>query len=204
MPTGASSTPVKASANPAPVVAMHAAGEERSIIVESGLYHIQFSNRGAVVRSWQLTKFTDDHSPPRPLDLVHPDAAQQEGGYPFSLALDDPQQESAANSAFYEIKSGAIVPEPGAVLKAPAELTFSWSDGHLEVTKHLKFNESYIVDAQTSVSLDGKSLQQGLAWRGGFGGATAYCAALQMQVFNSAAGRVNTLAPKNIRKSRHR
>jgi len=201
MPTGASSTPVKASANPAPVVAMHAAGEERSIIVESGLYHIQFSNRGAVVRSWQLTKFTDDHSPPRPLDLVHPDAAQQEGGYPFSLALDDPQQESAANSAFYEIKSGAIVPEPGAVLKAPAELTFSWSDGHLEVTKHLKFNESYIVDVQTSVSLDGTPLQYGVSWRGGFGDITAYRAALQTQVFTSAAGKLNVLSAKNLGKS---
>ncbi len=166
---------------------MHAAGEERSIIVESGLYHIQFSNRGAVVRSWQLTKFTDDHSPPRPLDLVHPDAAQQEGGYPFSLALDDPQQESAANSAFYEIKSGAIVPEPGAVLKAPAELTFSWSDGHLEVTKHLKFNESYIVDVQTSVSLDGTPLQYGVSW--------------QTQVFTSAAGKLNVLSAKNLGKS---
>ncbi len=201
MPTGASSTPVKASANPAPVVAMHAAGEERSIIVESGLYHIQFSNRGAVVRSWQLTKFTDDHSPPRPLDLVHPDAAQQEGGYPFSLALDDPQQESAANSAFYEIKSGAIVPGPGAVLKAPAELTFSWSDGHLEVTKHLKFNESYIVDVQTSVSLDGTPLQYGVSWRGGFGDITAYRAALQTQVFTSAAGKLNVLSAKNLGKS---
>jgi YidC/Oxa1 family membrane protein insertase len=201
MPAGASSTPVKASANPAPVVAMHAAGEERSIVVESGLYHIQFSNRGAVVRSWQLTKFTDDHSPPRPLDLVHPDAAQQEGGYPFSLALDDPQQESAANSAFYEIKSGAIVLEPGAVLKAPAELTFSWSDGHLEVTKHLKFNESYIVDVQTSVSLDGTPLQYGVSWRGGFGDITAYRAALQTQVFTSAAGKLNVLSAKNLGKS---
>jgi YidC/Oxa1 family membrane protein insertase len=200
-PAGASSTPVKASANPAPVVAMHAAGEESSIVVESGLYHIQFSNRGAVVRSWQLTKFTDDHSPPRPLDLVHPDAAQQEGGYPFSLALDDPQQESAANSAFYEIKSGGIVPEPGAVLKAPAELTFSWSDGHLEVTKHLKFNESYIVDMQTSVSLDGTPLQYGVSWRGGFGDITAYRAALQTQVFTSAAGKLNALSAKNLGKS---
>jgi len=139
--------------------------------------------------------------PHGPLDLVHPDAAQQEGGYPFSLALDDPQQESAANSSFYEIKSSGIVPEPGAVLKAPAEISFSWSDGHLEVTKHLKFNESYIVDVQTSVSLDGASLQYGVSWRGGFGDVTAYRAALQTQVFTSAAGKLNVLSAKNLGKS---
>jgi len=188
-------------ATAAPVVAMHGAGEERSIVVQSDTYRVQISNRGAVVRSWQLSKFTDDHSPPRPLDLVHPDAAQQEGGYPFSLALDDAQQEAAANSAFYEIKSSGVVPEAGAVLKVPAEVTLSWSDGHLEVTKDLKFNESYIVDAQTSVSLDGKPLPYGISWRGGFGDITAYRAALQTQVFDSSAGKLNTLAAKNLGRS---
>ena len=87
------------------------------------------------------------------------------------------------------------------MLHAPAEITFAWSDGHLEVTKHLKFNESYIVDVQTSVSLDGKPLRSSLAWPGGFGDATAYRAALQTQVFTSAAGKLNTLAAKNLGKS---
>ena len=201
MPAGSSSTPAKVSGNPAPAVAMHAAGEERSIVIESDLYHVQISNRGAVVRSWQLTRFTDDHSPPRTLDLVHPEAAQQEGGYPLSLALDDPQNESAANSAFYEIKSSGVVPEAGAVLHAPTEVTLSWSDGHLDVTKHFKFSESYIVDVQTSVSLDGKPLIYGLTWRGGFGDVTAYRAALQTQVFNGSSGKLNTLAAKNLGRS---
>jgi len=198
--TETASTVTKGSATPAPVVAMHGAGAESSIVIESSLYHVQISNRGAVVRSWQLTKFTDDHSPPRPLDLVHPEAAEQEGGYPFSLALDDPQQESAANSAFYEIKSGGTVPAPGAVLKAPAEVTLSWSDGHLEVIKTLKFSDSYIVDVQTSVSLDGKPLHYGVSWRGGFGDVTAYRAALQTQVFASAAGKLTTWSAKNLGK----
>jgi len=34
---------------------MHSAGEERSIVIESDLYRVQISNRGATVRSWQLT-----------------------------------------------------------------------------------------------------------------------------------------------------
>jgi YidC/Oxa1 family membrane protein insertase len=200
-PAGLSSTPSQASAKPAPAAAMHAAGEEHSIVVDSDLYRVQISNRGAVVRSWQLKQFTDDHTPPRTLDLVHIDAAQQSGGWPFSLTLDDPQQESAVNNALFEITSSGSAPAAGAVLRVPAEVTFTWSDGHLEVTKRLKFNASYIVDMQTSVSLDGKPLQYGLAWRGGFGDATAYHAALQTQVFTSAAGKLNTLAAKNLGKS---
>ena len=200
-PAGSSPAPSQASTIPASAVAMHAAGEEHSIVVESDLYRVQISNRGAAVRSWQLNKFTDDSTPPRTLDLVHPEAAQQEGGWPFSLTLDDTRQESAVNNALYEIKSSESAPEAGAVLHAPADVTFTWSDGHLEVTKHLKFAESYIVEVQTSVNLDGKPLRYGLAWRGGFGDATAYRAALQTQVFTSVAGNLNTLAAKNLGKS---
>ena len=181
--------------------AMHAAGEERSIVIESDLYRVEISNRGAVVRSWQLKRFTDNQTPPRILDLVHADAARQAGSWPFSLVLDDPQQESAANNALFEISSGGATPAAGAVLHAPAEITLAWSDGHLEVTKHLKFNSSYIVDVQTSVSLDGTPLRTSLAWAGGFGDATAYRAALQTQVFTSAAGKLNTLAAKNLGRS---
>jgi YidC/Oxa1 family membrane protein insertase len=189
----------KTAASPAPAVAMHAAGEEHSIVIESDLYRVQISNRGAVVRSWQLKKFTDDYTPSRTLDLVHADVAQQEGGWPFSLALDDPQQESAANNALFEITSSGTTPAAGTVLHAPTDVKFVWSDGHLEVTKRLKFDASYIIVVQTSVSLDGKPMRSSLAWRGGFGDPTVR-AALQTQVFTSAAGKLNLLAPKNLGK----
>jgi YidC/Oxa1 family membrane protein insertase len=195
-----SSTASKASATTAPPAAMHAAGDERSVVIESDLYRVEISNRGAVVRSWQLKQFTDNHTPPRTLDLVHSDAAQQAGRWPFSLVLDDPQQESTVNNALFEITSPGITPAPGTVLHSPAEITLAWSNGHLEVTKHLKFNESYIVEVQTSASLDGNPLQSSLAWTGGFGDATAYRAALQTQVFTNAAGKLNTLAAKNLGK----
>jgi YidC/Oxa1 family membrane protein insertase len=184
-----------ATATPAKMVA---AGQESSIVIESDLYRVQISNRGAVVRSWQLKKFTDDNKPPRTLDLIHPDVAQQAGSWPFSVVLDDPQQEMAANNGLFEITSSGRALDPGTVLHAPAEITMAWSDGHLEVTKHLKFNDSYIVDVQNSVSLDGNPLPSSLAWTGGFGDATAYRAAVQTQVFNSAAGKLNTLAAKNL------
>jgi len=179
---------------------MRGASAESSIVIESDLYHVEISNRGGVVRSWQLKRFTDDHKPPRTLDLVHAEAAQASGNWPFSLALDDPQQEAAANNALFEITSAGKAPGAGAVLQAPAEVTLSWSDGHLEVTKQLKFNDSYIVDVKTTASLDGMPLRTSLVWAGGFGDITAYRAAAQTNVFTSAAGKFNTLAVKNLGK----
>jgi YidC/Oxa1 family membrane protein insertase len=187
-------------AAPAAPVTIRAASAESSVVIESDLYRVEVSNRGGVVRSWQLKRFTDDYKPPRTLDLVHADSAQASGSWPFSLALDDPQQEVAANSALFEITSAGKIPAAGAVLHAPAEITLSWSDGHLEVTKQLKFNSSYIVDVHTLVTLDGKLLRAGLIWSGGFGDITAYRAAAQTQIFTSAAGKLNTLAAKNLGK----
>jgi YidC/Oxa1 family membrane protein insertase len=131
---------------------------------------------------------------------VHPAAAQQSGSWPLSLALDDAQQEANANAALFELTSSGKPAEPGTVLKAPAEITMSWSDGHLEVTKTLKFNESYIVDVHTVAMLDGKPLRSSLIWSGGFGDITAYRAAAQTQIFTSTAGKLNTLAAKNLGK----
>ena len=200
-PALASATGAKIAAGPPTPATVRAAGDERSIVIESDLYRVEISNRGAVVRSWQLKQFTDDNKPPRPLDLVHADAAQQSGNWPLSLALDDPDQESAANSALFEITSSGTAPNPGTVLRAPAEVTLAWSDGHLEVTKVLKFNASYVASVDAAVNFDGKPLHAGISWSGGFGDPTAYRAALQTQVFNSAAGKFNTLAAKNLGKS---
>ena len=190
----------KTAAPGAPPASMHAASAETSIVVESDLYHVEISNRGGVVRSWQLKKFDDGNNPPRTLDLVHAAAAQQSGIWPFSVALDDPQQEATANNALFEVTSGGKAPASGVVLNAPAEVTLAWSDGHLEITKQLKFDTSYIVEVKTSATLDGAPLRSGIIWSGGFGDPTAYRAAAQTQIFTSSAGKLNTLAAKNLGK----
>ena len=199
-PMPAPAAPKAPTTPPAPIT-MHGASAENSTVIESDLYHVEISNRGGVVRSWLLNKFTDDHKPPRILDLVHPDAAQASGDWPFALALDDAQQEMTVNNALFEVSSGGKAVQPGAVLHAPAEIDLSWSDGHLEVTKQFKFDDSYIVGVQTTTKLDGMPLHSSLMWAGGFGDITAFRAAAQTNVFTSAAGKINTLAAKNLGKS---
>src|SRR5262249_58306490 len=57
----------------APPAAVKGEASERPIVIENSLYRVEFSNRGAVVKSWQLKKYRDDAKPPRTLDLVHPE-----------------------------------------------------------------------------------------------------------------------------------
>jgi len=143
-----------------------AAEEERTLVVENDLYRVEFSNRGGVVKSWQLKHYMDDSKPPRILDLVHPEAAQQTGGWPFAVALNDEQQEKAANGALYQISTAA------STLRAPADAEFSWSDGHLEITKRFHFDHTYVVRVETSAKYNGAPIPAGTSWLGGFGDLT--------------------------------
>jgi YidC/Oxa1 family membrane protein insertase len=182
-----------------------------SIVVENDLYRVEFSNRGGVVKSWQLKKYKDDSKPQRVLDVVHPQSSEQAGKWPFSLALDDAQLELQANSALYR----AWVPEPDISgtslarsysilppnpLKAPTKLGFVWSDGHLEVTKRFSFDHSYVVRVDTSVKLDGRPITAGIAWLGGFGDLTVTNPAPveTVEIYYSEGGKINSLPHKKL------
>jgi len=144
--------------------------QESSTVVQSDLYRVEISNRGAVVKSWQLNKYMDDNKPSRVLDVVHPEAAQQIGGWPFSLILDNAELEKTANNGLFKFTSAnAANANP---ITAPADVQFSWSDGHLEITKHFHFDNTYVVRVDVTAKLDGKPLEAGLAWLGGFGDLT--------------------------------
>jgi len=188
------SSSMATTAAPLPAVKPIVATEERTIVIENALYRVEISNRGAVVKSWQLKNYKDDAKPQRVLDVVHPDAAQQTSGWPFAVSLDDPQLEAAANSGLYKVSAD------GSELHAPAEVEFSWSDGRLEVTKHFKFDHSYVVQTETSVKLDGRPITAGLAWLGGFGDLTVTNPAPVETVttFSSENGKISNTAAKKL------
>jgi len=199
---GGGSTPVApaqsagqttASAAPAtaPKIPVVQATAEKNIIVESALYRVELSNHGGVVRSWKLKKYFDDQKTPQPLDLVNSDVAQ-ELGWPLSLQLSDPQLEARANSALYDVTPGSEN------LDAPAEITFHWSDGHLDVTKKLKFQLDYLLSIEVSASLDGQPLAPAVAWRGGFGDKAAYKSTQYLNVFYKQADSLTLLQFKKL------
>jgi YidC/Oxa1 family membrane protein insertase len=188
----AAAAPLKAAGGGASSVPVVQANEEKTVVVESPLYRVELSNRGGVVRSWKLKQYFDDQKPPRELDLVNPDVAG-ELGWPFSLLLFDSQQETLANSSLYQISPGVDH------FAAPAAITFHWSDGHLEVTKKLTFNESYEMSVETAVAFEGKAVQgSAVAWRGGFGDKAVYKASALVNVFYKLNGKLELLPLKKL------
>src|SRR5713101_4826059 len=190
----ANAAPATMAPAPAVSVAVKSDSQERTIVVENTLYRVEISNRGAVVKSWQLKNYKDDAKPQRVLDVVHPDASQQTGGWPFSLILDDEQLQNAANGGLYQVSSD------GTALKAPAEVELMWSDGHLEVTKHFHFDHTYVVRVETSVKFNGRPITAGLGWLGGFGDLTVTNPAPveTVQTYYSEGGKVSTYLHKKL------
>jgi len=190
---------ITAVAPPAGVPAQaRVASAEKMVTIETPVSRLEMSNRGAVVQSWLLTKYTDDNKEPRLLDVVHADAAKL-SGWPMSIVLEDPKLEAAANSGLYEVTTaGGTATDAHVTVTAPGEVNFSWSDGHLEVTKKFKFDATYIAELTVEVKLDGHDIPFSVAWRGGFGDATAYHASLSTYVFYGQEGKVEQLNYKNV------
>jgi YidC/Oxa1 family membrane protein insertase len=187
-------TPPVMAAPPKTNIPVRSESQERTIVVESDLYRVEFSNRGAVVKSWQLKKYMDDAKPPHVLDVVHSEAAQQTGGWPFALVLDDEQLEAAVNGGLYQFSSSANE------LHAPIDLECVWSDGHVEVTKRFHFDHSYVLRAETSVKVNGTPVTAGLAWLGGFGDLTVTNPRPidTVFVFSNENGKLNLIAARKL------
>ncbi len=192
----------------APLPTAVQAPAETTLVVESPLYRIEFSNRGAVARSWKLKNYLDDEKPPKPLELVNSSAAQQFSAWPLSIHLQDNQLETRANSALYEL-SPAVLTDSGSAagatttLAAPVTLAFHWSDGHLDITKTISLSDDYTALIKVTATLDGKLLPAGIAWRGGFGDIGVANQSQGVTVFYSQNGKINLLPIKKLGTENH-
>ncbi|MGH9376541.1 MAG: membrane protein insertase YidC [Terriglobia bacterium] len=130
------------------------------IVIENTLYRITLSTQGAVVKSWILKKFKDEHN--KPLDVVN-SGASAALGYPLSIEMADPDLAARLNSALF-------VATPAAPsLQAPQTVTLTYSDGKIEVRKQLSFGSGYGVNVKVSVSNGQRDLPVAVQWPGGIG-----------------------------------
>src|SRR5579863_2003037 len=142
-----------------------AAAQEQNFVVDTALYRVTFSNRGAVVKSWILKKFTTQatgQSPAQPLELVN-QAALSKVPAPFSLWMKDDKTASQLNYAYF--------------VEKPSEdhlgVDFDFSDGKTACKKSFRFGkDSYLSEVTTEVTQDGVAVPHLIAWRGGFGDLT--------------------------------
>ena len=184
-------SPASPAANAAPT---KAAANESTTVVENDLYRITFSNRGGQVTSWILKKYTDDNG--KPLELVNQKAASL-FGYPLSAYTYDAGLRTQLAQALY-------VPSVTGTVKAPGAVTFEYAAGGLEVKKSFRFDESYVIHADISVTLNGAPVETLLAWPGGFGdqntsvtstrGTSSYTA----QLDTSSNGKDDSIAAKKV------
>ena len=162
----------------APAVTKQASSETETVI-ESDLYRVTFTNRGAQVKSWILKKFDND-SEKGPLDLVNPAAAAQYG-YPLSLWAYDEELRGKLNSALYvSTRDGN-------------QVTFDYSDQDLSVHKAIQFDGTYVAKIEASVTYKGAPKETLPAWPSGFGdqGSPAfYATSLLAYQFNKNIERV--------------
>ncbi|MFZ3341660.1 MAG: membrane protein insertase YidC [Terriglobales bacterium] len=161
-PVAKASSKGAAAKNTSLAPATKVAASESETVIENDLYRIVFTNRGAQVKSWVLKKWDDENG--KPLELVNRVAAEK-FGYPLSLwtypgNLDESLR-SKINSSLYVVTSTSST--------APADITFEYSDGDLSVRKSFHFDDSYVVNAQTSVQVKGSNVTAFLMWPSGFG-----------------------------------
>src|SRR5208282_1229880 len=167
------STAATTAAPPAPVALPVSKGAKpEEIVVEGKLYRVTFSTVGAVVRSWVLK----DYPKGEQIDTIDTHACETLG-FPLSVTLADAALNSQVNQAIYVAKaySGQVVPsgqEPveqsGNTFSPPVNITFTYSDGKIEVKKQFSFSEGYSVKSHVSV-FDGQHyLPLEVAWPGGF------------------------------------
>ena len=143
-----------------PVPGQIQATSEQEFTIDTDIYRIRFSNRGAVVHSWVLKKH-QDHSG-KPLELVNT-ASFAKVPAPFSLAIKDEQVGNALNYGLYVAK-----PSPDGM-----SIQYEFSDGQNYAKKFFQFSKNgYLTQITTEATHNGAPLEHLIAWRGGFGDST--------------------------------
>ncbi|MEJ7605610.1 MAG: membrane protein insertase YidC [Bryobacteraceae bacterium] len=146
-------------------VSQVASVKEQIFSIETDLYKVQFSNYGAVVRSWQLKQYRDGTG--RPLELVN-SLASPKTHYPFSLLFESQKPTIDLNWVLFAPRFTAD----------GLGIDFEYSNGRASATKTFRFiRDSYLTQVTSEVRENGIGIPHLLAWRGGFGDRSVAAAA---------------------------
>ncbi len=155
-PSAAQANPIAASIEtPVTPGQIHAPGEVVTDI-DTTLYHIVFTNRGAVAKTWVLKQFRDDSG--KPLEVI----ANTSGEVPLPFSLEITGQKPAfdPNNVLYR----PFVSDGGLTIE------YIYSDGTTSIHKSFSFlKDSYLSQIKSSVMVNGIPVPALLMWRGGFG-----------------------------------
>jgi YidC/Oxa1 family membrane protein insertase len=155
---GTESAAIAAKEPKAPAATATAEQQQPHLVINNGVYRIEFSNQGATVRSWQLNKYRGNDN--KPLELVNTAASAD---FPFSLYFPGEKPATDVNQAFY-----TQTPDADGL-----GVVYDFSDGHTSVRKAFRFQkDSYRSQVSAEVTKDGQPVVSMIQWRGGFGDLT--------------------------------
>jgi len=124
--------------------------------IDTELYHIVLTNRGAAVTSWVLKKYKDDAG--KPLQVIN--TAAKDVPPPFSIEVTGARLEFDPNAVLYR----ATPTGDG------TGIAYEYSDGKTVIRKSFQFGKnSYLSTVKSEVIQNGTAVPSVLMWRGGFG-----------------------------------
>lgn len=132
------------------------ANSEVTTTIDTSLYNIVFSNRGAVVKSWTLKRYKNSLN--KPLELINQEASDVPP--PFSIQTNGQKLTVDPNTVLYQVK---VSPDGRGI-------SYEFSDGKTTIRKSFSFGEnSYLANVKAEVLVNGTPVPSFLMWRGGFG-----------------------------------
>ena len=145
-----------APAGNAAVSANDTVAANQSVVIGGDLYKAVIDNRGAVIGSWELSKYKSAQL--KNFEMI----ATNHGGanrlFPGSLLFEDQKLTNLANNEPYEITVNDA-PYTGQELKPPATVVMRLRRGDLSVEKRFSFSkENCLVDLSSNFTLGGKVL----------------------------------------------
>ncbi|MEP7363535.1 MAG: membrane protein insertase YidC [Acidobacteriota bacterium] len=141
------------------------AEREQDYFIDTDLYKITFTNRGALVKSWLLKNYKDSKG--KPLEVVNSRAQGKVNG-PFAIRYRDGKGAHEINKALFAAKPSAD----------NLGIEFEYSSAGTYVKKAFRFSSKSYLARVTSELREGNAPRQHLlSWRGGFGDETVIGAA---------------------------
>ena len=136
---------------------------ERRIEVAASEYTVAFTNRGARLVSWTLSRYKDARG--RPEEMV---PAQSQALRPLDVETGDAAVDARLREALFRPSAESLSVSGD----APQSLRFAFADGGLQAEKTITFQPRGLTAVQVSVRRGGQPLPVRLLWGPGIGNAT--------------------------------
>ncbi|RPH80261.1 MAG: membrane protein insertase YidC [Nitrospiraceae bacterium] len=132
----------------APVSGISLPASEQTVTIETDLVRVELSNRGGVIRSWELTRYHTDPPAKKPVQLVY-----QGGKFkgPLSMTVANADIDKTIRDGLYNIEKDFTKLDAAHPV---GHVTMQFHDPatHLGIKKHLTFHHnSYMVDVSFTI-----------------------------------------------------